>query len=234
VFKLILKDYSTQKAFFGIYGSFAIVLSILYGYPFVKTGKLSDDILTQNSVIAVFIYIPIYLLINYLFYQDYKYDAMKLILTFPLNRKQIVFSKYLSSLMLLIMPVLVFVIFSGIYRIALPLSGELFFQKLITLGSFSLAFLIMFSINLPWYFKYDYDKAIYFNGYISTIIFFIISPFLVLRQLDNGILPEFFQNTISRLPKVELTSVVFLLFVSSGLLFISIKLSEHISVRKEI
>jgi len=234
VFKLILKDYRTQKAFFGIYGSFAIALSVLYGYPFVKTGKLSDDILTQNSIIALFIYIPIYLLINYLFYQDYKHDAMKLILTFPLNKKEIVFSKYLFSLILLIMPVFVFVVFSGVYVIALQLSGELFFQKLITLGSFSFAFLVMFSINLPWYFKYDYDKAIYFNGYISTIIFFIISPVLVLRQLDNGILPEYLQTTISRLPKIGATSIVCMLFVSMFFLIISIRLSERILVKKEI
>jgi hypothetical protein len=162
MYNLILKDFRTQKMFFCIYGSIAILLSIFYGFPFIRTGNLSDDILTQNSIIALFIYIPVYLLINYLFYQDYKSDAMKLILTFPLKKREIVLSKYLLSLILLSLPIVTFIIFSGIYEIILPLADyEVFSKKLVTLVSFYLSFLLMFSINLPWYFKYDYDKAIY-------------------------------------------------------------------------
>ena len=119
-----------------------------------------------------------YLILANTFYNDYKGKNMNFINSIPTSKEDIVYSKYVLALIIII-------IVTTICTLINSLLNVLYYREVVLHDvyiSISL-FLIIMSVALPMYFKYGYHKVRTIVGIISIMIFSIIN--IIILQISS-------------------------------------------------
>lgn len=211
---LNLKNYMKQLIFIFIFFS-------AYGI-FMKNGIFVEAMISMMLSMQV---------ITAMSYDDYaKWD--KYALTMNINRKDMVLSKYVFFIMLIIIGTIIGMILSLFINIISDLNvgiGEILMPYIIipSILVFSI-FLILFSIILPIVFKNGVEKA----RMIMIAVFFIpaILAFLVVKIAEKYNIPVPDENTLNLLSKIGPIALVVLAVIAC---FISYKISLKIYSKKE-
>lgn len=196
---------------------------------------LAINLFFKNT--PTFIYIIMPPLIVYEFFKtscayDYKYNLDIMFNSLPVSRREIVFSKYIESIIIFILGLIITLIFTFLFRnIGVP--GFTFIDKLMNLEivdkfmniqSITMCYLIstivLISIYFPIYFKFKYLKAKNIFGIASLIISFI--PILFIKTIGNENsyrLINYFSEGVGEIVSII---VIFILIIT---LYISSKIS---------
>ncbi|MCB2361144.1 ABC-2 transporter permease [Clostridium estertheticum] len=182
MFNLVLKDISITK------GTFPVVLILCF----------TNNLFFINA--PAFIYVIVPPLIAYEYFKnscenDYKYNANIMFSSLPVNRREVVLSKYIESMLFLIFAIVCTIVFTFVFR-SIGLSGLgggtfIHLSKLMHLDDFSklmnfksiimyslLSTILFISIYFPIYFKLEYLKVRNIFALVSVLICFV--PILVL------------------------------------------------------
>lgn len=119
-----------------------------------------------------------YLMLGNTFYNDYKDNNINFINSVPTKKEDIVYSKYILALILIISTIVVFgLINTGLsrYYYRETVLNDIYFALNI--------FLIIVSVVLPLYFKFGYHKVRTGAGILAVIIF--ISNFSILQNIAD-------------------------------------------------
>jgi ABC-type transport system involved in multi-copper enzyme maturation permease subunit len=153
---LILKDFALNRVNALVYFVLVLLCVVLYTVPGIES--MGNVILIT---VPFFVYFLLFCLISiYLFWGDFQNNGLRYICTFPIDRKTIVLSRFVTTTVLLTVPFLTFFIACLLQVIfGVEVSGKMFFLKLrIMLITFSTAS-VWVSAALPDYFKYNYIRA---------------------------------------------------------------------------
>ncbi|HHW31839.1 MAG TPA: ABC-2 transporter permease [Clostridiaceae bacterium] len=178
MFRLVLKDIVIQKRTF--------IFALLY-IPIMAIAFQN----TVGSMLPAGVIGMIYVLLITACASDDKYNADVMLNSLPIQRKNIVLSKYISVLVYYIIGIAVYLIFSSIVKfLGLPFKLEA-----IDLADLLLTMFVVFLIYgtyLPVFYKFGYMKSravafiLFFGGFffIGAVIQFIQ------KNLDIGVLKE--------------------------------------------
>mgnify|MGYP001601549069 CR=1 FL=1 len=234
MFNLVLKDISITKK----------------TYPVVLILCFTNNMFFINAPIFIYIIVPP--LIAYEYFKnscenDYKYNSNIMFSSLPVSRREVVFSKYIESMLFLIFAVICTIGFTFVFRhIGLSgLGGGTFIHlsKLMHLDDFSklinfksiimysilstiLFISIYFPIYFPIYFKLEYLKVRNIFALVSILICFV--PILVLYFMGSENvynIVKYFRNIPGIIASVALICIFFvILYISVN---ISIKYYEN-------
>lgn len=209
---------------------------------------LTGNLLFINTPVFIYIVIPQMLMYEYISkssYYDYRYNSEVLFNSLPVNRREVVLSKYLGAALFFLLGVFLTVIFTVIFKsMKIPSSGIgsfIHINKLMNLSQFNIAMnwestmlscclsaVLLIVVYLPIYFKVDYLIVGRVFGIISILI--SITPILILKLI--GIRKTYlFINYLDRQPKLFIGSVVLIIVFLT--LYLSIKLSIKFYNNKE-
>ncbi|MBC2580042.1 ATP-binding cassette domain-containing protein [Clostridium sp. DJ247] len=177
--------------------------------------------ITTPSVIA-------YMFIIYASACDDKNKSYIILNSLPINRKDIVISKYISVLVFIFIGVVI----SFLITTILKLSGFGHLNELMTSGNIlgcSTSILLLSSLYFPIYFKFGYLKSKYFNMILFMCAFFI--PTFLAENLGKGNIPKFIAY-LNTQPNWLVT--MFILAVLFIILLISLLISTKIYVDKDL
>ncbi|MBU3217658.1 ABC-2 transporter permease [Clostridium estertheticum] len=189
MFNLVLKDLSITK------GTFPVVLILCF----------TNNMFFINA--PAFIYIIVPPLIAYEYFKnscgnDYKYNSNIMFSSLPVNRREVVFSKYIESMLFLIFAIICTIVFTFVFR-RIGLSGLgggtfIHLSKLMHLDDFSklmnfksiimyslLSTILLISIYFPIYFKLEYLKVRNIFALVSLLICFVPILFLYIIGIEN-------------------------------------------------
>ncbi|WP_315116085.1 ABC-2 transporter permease [uncultured Clostridium sp.] len=217
---LIIKDILLQRKITFItipYSILMIIVSIFAG---------------ANKILPIYtlgIIITVYLSVQYIIGYEEKNQSSLIIASLPINRDNIVISKYLSSLLLMIMNISIFLIpffLLNVFFIAQPIEFTDYAIMLICIS----IILLTYSVYFPLYFKF---------GHAVVRIF----PFVI--YLGGLMLPGFLQKLIEKNNPIMKNIInimasnpakflaIFLLF-SLTTLFISLLLSLNVYKNRDL
>lgn len=184
-----------------------------------------------------FIYILVPPLIVYEFFKDscaydYKYNLDIMFNSLPVSRRDIVISKYIESIIVFILGLIITIIFTFGFR-SVGVTGFTFIKNLIHLEfvdklmtfqsitmSYLLSTILLISIYFPIYFKFEYLKVRTIFNIASLIISFI--PILLIKIIGD----ENTYKLINYLSKgsgvIVIVAVICILII---MLYISVKMS---------
>lgn len=143
------------------------ILLFLFGYFFMNS----------FSYFATPVFIS-YLIFANTFYYDYKSNNMDFLNSMPTNKENIVYSKYILALIIIITNTIIFGIVNTIF-------SKLYYRETVlndVYYSINL-FLIIVSVIIPLYFKFGYHKVRVMAGFISAILF--IFSFSLLQNIAD-------------------------------------------------
>ncbi|MPQ31846.1 ABC-2 transporter permease [Clostridium estertheticum] len=230
MFNLVLKDLSITK------GTFPVVLILCF----------TNNMFFINA--PAFIYIIVPPLIAYEYFKnscgnDYKYNSNIMFSSLPINRREVVLSKYIESIIFLIFAIICTIIFTYVFRrIGISgLGGVAFihlskfmhlddFSKLMNFKSiimYSLLSTILFiSIYFPIYFKLEYLKVRNFFALVSLLICFIPILFLYIIGIENVYnIIKYFSGIPGTIANVAIIGILLIILYTS--VNISIKYYEN-------
>lgn len=187
----------------------------------------------STPMLSSLIYIIMIVLTVYIFslysngYED-KNDSYIMLNSLPINRSQIVLSKYVSLLVYTLVGCSLLIILTRIY----PLLGFTLKGRPANLTDCAVAFIIIcfgFSFYYPFYFKFGGDKLRFFNTFVYLTL--ILLPTLIKKFISFDKFMSFTKwiTTFNS----EAITIIFLL-ISIGLLMISAFVSVFIFARKDL
>lgn len=212
---LLLKDLYNMKGIIRLYLLFPIVSAVL-GYI--------DNSLTFLTTLPIFT--CIFFVISAFAYDEYSHFN-EYALTLPLGRKELVKSKYLLSIVILVTMLIMVAILLSIMIICFPSKFPDFnlVEQMVSILSFAAVILIILAIQFPIIFRYGTEKArvlmiICFLGITALCGFILQSMDIPLRSLNIS----------------DMNMLVFILigFVASIIIYIcSYFLSYRLILKKE-
>lgn len=235
MFNLVLKDIRITKR------TFPVVLILCF----------TNNLFFINA--PAFIYVIVPPLIAYEYFKnscenDYKYNSNILFNSLPINRREVVFSKYIGSIIFLIFAVICTIIFTFVFRHIwvsgigvsdLGVGTFIHVSKLMNLDNFSklmnfksiimyslLSTILLISIYFPIYFKLEYLKVRNIFALVSILICFIPILFLYIlggKNLYNII--KYFSGIPGIIANVALICILLIILYTS--VNISIKYYEN-------
>ncbi|WP_160680526.1 ABC-2 transporter permease [Clostridium sp. C8-1-8] len=214
---LVFKDLLIQKK--------SIYIAILYGFIFsliLSRASTPDGIfIAVPSVIA-------YLFISYACAYDDKNSSDLMLNSLPINRRDIVYAKYLSIIVYLIISICISFIFTSLVKY----SGFSTLNRLMTfedaIGCFA-SIIFLSSVYYPIYFKLGYLKSRYISMFLMLGAIFI--PTAIFNLLGNNI-ATYIVNYLSTLSENVLKLIVlFVLFIIWSL---SLAISMNIYLKKDL
>ncbi|WP_304519782.1 ABC-2 transporter permease [Clostridium estertheticum] len=174
---------------------------------------------------------------------DYKYNANIMFSSLPINRREVVFSKYIESMLFLIFAIICTIAFTFVFR-RIGVSGPgvgtfIHLSKLMHLDDFSklmnfksiimysiLSTILFISIYFPIYFKLEYLKVRNIFALVSILICFV--PILVLYIMGSENIyniVKYFSGIPGIIANIALICILFIiLYISVN---ISIKYYEN-------
>lgn len=208
---LILKDFIYIKTYWKTY-----LLTILLGI--IPTAIINYD----PSFMQIISMMIIFVISVNTFSFDKANNWNKYALTMPISRKDIVRSKYLISIIGLVV--------GGIFGIILTILGNLYYKIELDFNSFinilvisTSFFLILASIDLPTLFKWGSNKG---KIVIMVLLFSMVA--IILRFIEKAYIHIL---KISSMDTVKLNLIIIL--ISVVIYFISYKISLFIMSKKE-
>ncbi len=176
---LILKDFRIQRNKL-IMSCFSIALLSVF-FPVIINcvlPKSMKQFFTLSGMIFVLIlFALVYTFIESVFVEEEKNGIVKLIATFPLERRDIVLCKYMSIFVLMILAAFLFKASCFVAGLILPAEAanvlnNNFSSSLIVGYGLSVGFISLF---LPIYFKYGYEKASLISMFSIALCFPVIA-----------------------------------------------------------
>ena len=233
MFNLVLKDISITK------GTFPVVLILCF----------TNNLFFINA--PAFIYVIVPPLIAYEYFKnscenDYKYNSNIMFNSLPVNRREVVFSKYIESIIFLIFAIICTIIFTFIFRrigvSGLGVGTFIHISKLMHLDNFSklmsfksiimysvLSTILLISIYFPIYFKLEYLKVRNIFALVSILICFV--PILFMNIIGS----ENVYNIIKYFSGIPgIIAIVALICILLIILYISVNISIKYYERKDL
>ena len=218
---LIIKDLLALKAYKKI-----IITVFIMAFIFTFLGFIDSE---MANVTYAGIALPISVLgglANSILYEEEKANADSYILTFPVTRKDIVLSKYLYNIVLIIIGLIVVLFISVLCKIFFPLN----ILKVISVVTiFSSVTNLMFILKTPFVYKYGTEKA---NNILMIFLFAVLSIVPVILLTIKSFDPNF-ENLVGILsdfiPYVPIFSITLIVILN----IISYKKSYKIYYKKE-
>ena len=170
VMRIAVKDFQIQVKSIKNY-----VITTLFFVLLFTVGGLGRNTMLL-PILALFV---LYRFINYSMYEDEKNNTLRLLASLPLKRDTIVFARYLSTGVLIV----VLSILLGSISALLP-SGEAGSTALVLCIFF--VYVIMISIYMPIGFKLGYIKAVNINRFIFLGLFVLLGAVPVLLGKGEG------------------------------------------------
>lgn len=174
---------------------------------------------------------------------DYKYNSNIMFSSLPVNRREVVFSKYIESIVFLIFAIIFTISFTFVFR-SIGVSGLgvgtfIHVSKLMHLDDFSklmsfkiiimyslLSTILLISIYFPIYFKLEYSKVRNIFALVSIIICFIPIVFLYIIGSENFYnIIKYFSGIPGIIANVALICILLIILYTS--MNISIKYYEN-------
>lgn len=197
--RLIIKDFYLSKKFLPFFGAWILFITL------IRTMGSSSKPSPILALIPIFF---AFVLVGNVIALDDKNKLDDIYCSLPLNRSKIVYAKYLSTLIIILIGII------------LSLLATLFFsEKIINLKSalyilFSLS--IFFSVLFPISFRFGFQFEMEFGKIISVIFILIVTVV-----------------TIFLFVKIKI-NFIYLSFITSLFVFVSIKLSEYFYRRRDL
>ena len=207
--RLIIKDLLALKSYKRL---ITIVFSLAVIFTFLGFFDKEMAMVTYTGLA-----LPISVLgglANTILYEEEKANSDSFILTFPVNRKDIVLGKYLFNITLLLIGIVFVIILGTICKLLLPLNVGTTF---LIAASFTCATNLLFVLKTPFTYKYGTEKA---NNIFMVILFAILSivPVILLsiKSVDPGfkITVEILSNFIPYLPLIITLSMILINIIS--------------------
>ena len=224
MFNLVLKDITITK------GTFVLGLLLC----------LTNNMFFTNAPAIVYIIVPP--LIAYEYFKssceyDYRYNSLIMINSLPVSRRDIVFSKYIVSIIFLIFAIIITVLFTYIFRhIGISdLGGGTFIHlskvlhldilsKLMNIKSITMSYLVsailFISIYFPIYFKLEYLKVR--NIFALVSIFICLIPILFMKIIGDENAYNLFNYFSGGSGIIAIVAVICILLI---ILYISVNIS---------
>lgn len=208
MFNLVLKDFLLQKKITLITIAYALFFSVVCYFNATKLDKL--------MVFPIFgIVFSTYLSIFYMIGKEERTKSLIIINSLPLERSQIVISKYISLIFFIIINTLVF-------YLPILLLGVIYANNSVSSLDYSIIImflsflLILFSIYYPLYFKYGYNAMRIFS-FAFYILTFTIPNFLQkLIKTNNPLLHKLINYML-----VNPSKTIWITFILTVLIFIA-------------
>lgn len=160
-------------------------------------------------------------------------DVDRMINSLPVNRKEIVISKYLSSFIFLIIGIVITIIFASIIKFS-GLSHINRFMNLTDIIIVSIFTVVYSCVYLPIYLWLGYLKSQLINKVLNYFIFICVTITVgIVTLIDNGTAKDSLMNFVI-LPNFELYMVMSFLCCSIILISISIFTSLKIYINKDL
>lgn len=218
MFNLVFKDLIIQKK--------TLIFSVIYALVFILAFQF------YNSPGIVFTMVPLFiaymLLMGACGYDDKnKCDIM--LNSLPINRIDLVISKYLSTLVFMFIGVILTFLISTV----LNLFGLSHLNRTINIEDilgFSISIIILSSFYFPVYFKLGYQKSRYVN--ISVFMLFLIVPSILSKIIVKGSTPPSFILYLNSQPDWLISS--FIIVIAIIVLLISMLLSIKLYINKDL
>lgn len=230
MFNLVLKDIRITKR------TFPVVLILCF----------TNNLFFINA--PAFIYVIVPPLIAYEYFKnscenDYKYNSNIMFNSLPINRSEVVFSKYIGAIMFLIFAIICTIIFTFVFRRIwvsdLGVGTFIHVSKLMNLDDFSklinfksiimysiLSTILLIAIYFPIYFKLEYLKVRNIFALVSILICFIPILFLYIIGSKNVYnIINYFSGIPGIIANVALICIVLIILYTS--VNISIKSYEN-------
>lgn len=210
--ELILKDFAIQKK------SLKKILFIVLFFT-VYFSLLGQQIMV-STMLTFFI---IYGFFNTAFYEDEKNNTLRLIASLPVRREQVVYSRYISLAIVMLVTTLVI----RSLAMLLVINGIWEKQPDMDIDTVSLvvtaAFIVLLSVVMPISFRMSYIKAANINRAILFVIFgFFTVATLTLKDIIGDKPPElltkvveFFEEADKNLLLAAATVIVILIYLAS-------------------
>lgn len=207
MFNLVLKDFLLQKKI--------TLFTIVYSLFFTIICCLNMTNLDKLTLFPIFgIVFSTYLSVFYMIGYEEKNKSLVIINSLPLERSQIVISKYISLIFFIIVNVLILYLPTFLLGIIFR-NNQIYSLNYSILTVFIAILLILFSIYYPLYFKYGYNTMRIFSFAIYILAFTTPSFIQKLIKNNNPLLHKFI-NYIS----VDPSKVIWITFILSILIFI--------------
>ncbi|WPC43168.1 ABC-2 transporter permease [Clostridium sp. JS66] len=211
---LILKDVLIQKK----YLLFSILYTLFFAFCFKSNTSMIFDMLPVMIS---------YVLISGACGFDDKNKSEIMLNSLPINRVNLVISKYLSTILFIFIGIALVFTFSTILNI----SGFIHMNRLMNLEDVfgtSIGTLIMSCLHFPLYFKLGYQKARYFMGATFMLIFAIVM--ILVKNVNKTSIN--FMAYLNNQPDWLITS--FIVVIAAILFLISILLSIKFYINKDL
>ena len=213
---LIIKDFTIQKKALIKY----FIASLLFMFVFAFA-------LEQQVLMALAMFPVIYGYINRSLYEDEKNNTLRLLLSLPLEKNDIVFAKYISTGIMITVITMIFSVYSKL----LVLNGIWHAENMVastTIATMILIFVILISTYLPFVYKLGYIRASGIYRFIFMVIFALAISFSVIAQkmFDSWDIPLVIKamKFLMLLSPVYLNAIIFIFIILIYL--ISMKLSS--------
>jgi len=175
---------------------------------------------------------------------DSSFKAEVHIASLPLKRSDIVYARYLSSLIMVSMALIVTVITGKLLEAVLPFPGK-GFEIILTfqgIAAFLSVVIMALSYLLPFIFRFGCGKGIGFAFVLITSVVIVITGYKLLIPFIHGetiLISSFFQNILTQLQNMTIFSwrrgiQIFLIFISVFIAFISVKLSVKFYSKRDL
>jgi len=225
---LVLKDIAIPKRFF----IWVIINCLMVNLIFINTPAF---------IYVVGVPFVFYSYVEKLCAHDYRYNVDTMFNSLPVNRRDIVFSKYIDSIVFLIFSIIIIAVFTFIFRSA-GVSGFTNMNKLMHLDainklmniqSITITYIVstifFISIYFPVYFKFEYLKVKGIFALVGIVICIIPILFIKIIGIEN------IYKLISYFSRVsKLVAVAFGICILFLIVYISVNLSVKIYERKEL
>lgn len=218
IFRVAVKDFRIQ--FRSILNYLLVSIVMIVGFTLIGV--------TQKQMIyAILGFTVIYGFVNKALYEDEKNNTLRLLVSLPLKRDVIVYGRYLSTA--------IFIIVLSLLMFLLSVFTDLIAYSayepaiLIILAATSAVMVLMLAIYLPLAFKLGYIRAAGINRFLFLGVFaFFGAVSFALTGVMKGKSPDYFQKLDMSLSGLNPALILVVLIIFSLLVFL---LSMAISVK---
>lgn len=164
---------------------------------------LTGNLFFINTPAFIYVVLPPFIAYSYINNScnyDYRYNSDIMFNSLPLNRKDLVLSKYIGSIVFFILGIIITIIFTFIFRSigvsGSGVSGFIHINRLMHLDmvdklmnferitmSYIVSTILLISIYFPIYFKFEYLKVR--NIFAVASIFICLIPILFIKIIGN-------------------------------------------------
>ncbi len=202
------------------------LIAVIYVLFISVNGLLSKDLLVGNIIYVLSIIIFTFVVVIYVNGFDDKYKSEVILNSFPLDRRNIVRSKYITLIIFILISSAVIVALTNVLPMILNIDGRAS-ANIHTVIIAANVLLLFYSIYYPIYFKVG-EGLRTFNTILWLLL--VIGPNLLVKALKT--LDQ--RKLLEILAHIDLDKInLYLLGISLIIYYLSLQISKKIYVKKE-